>query len=70
MARLSQATADSLGVAGAVTISTEAGAIELPAVVTDMVDGVVWVPVKSPGSWVARDLRASAGAHVTVKGAA
>ena len=70
VARLSQATADSLGVAGAVTISTDAGAIELPAVVTDMVDGVVWVPVKSPGSWVARDLRASAGAHVTVKGAA
>ncbi|WP_062462848.1 NADH-quinone oxidoreductase subunit G [Demequina soli] len=70
VARMSQATADALGDAASVTVSTEAGAIELPVVVTDMVDGAVWVPLKSPGSWVARDLRAGAGAVVTVKGAA
>ncbi|MDN4478039.1 NADH-quinone oxidoreductase subunit G [Demequina sp. SYSU T00039] len=69
VARLSQATADALGVARTVTVASERGAIELPAVVTDMVDGVIWLPLKSPGSWVARDLGASAGATVSVKGA-
>ncbi|WP_062518813.1 NADH-quinone oxidoreductase subunit G [Demequina silvatica] len=70
VARMSAATAAALGDAVSVEVSTEAGAIELPLVVTDMVDGVVWVPVKSPGSWVARDLRVAAGAVVSVKGAA
>ncbi|WP_296665704.1 NADH-quinone oxidoreductase subunit G [Demequina sp.] len=70
VARLSRATADALGVAGEATISTAAGSIDLPVVITDMADGVVWVPVKSPGSWVARDLRVTAGATVSVKGAA
>ncbi|WP_062466929.1 NADH-quinone oxidoreductase subunit G [Demequina maris] len=71
VARMSAATAASLGDAVSVEVSTEAGAVELPLVVTEgMVDGVVWVPVKSPGSWVARDLRAAAGAVVSVKGAA
>ena len=69
VARVSQATADALGTAGSVTVSTERGAIELPVVVTDMVDGVVWLPAKSPGSWVARDLGVTAGASVMVKGA-
>ncbi|WP_062317365.1 NADH-quinone oxidoreductase subunit G [Demequina maris] len=71
VARMSAATAASLGDAVSVEVSTEVGAVELPLVVTEgMVDGVVWVPVKSPGSWVARDLRAAAGAVVSVKGAA
>ncbi|WP_062383672.1 NADH-quinone oxidoreductase subunit G [Demequina iriomotensis] len=70
VARMSQATADAVGAGAAVSVSTESGTIELPVVVTAMVDGVVWVPTKSPGSWVARDLRATAGAIVTVKGAA
>ncbi|WP_062516993.1 NADH-quinone oxidoreductase subunit G [Demequina gelatinilytica] len=70
VARMSQATADAIGATASVEVSTDAGSIELPVVVTDMVDGVVWVPAKSPGSWVARDLRASAGAVVSVKGAA
>ncbi|SEJ14013.1 NADH-quinone oxidoreductase subunit G [Demequina mangrovi] len=70
VARMSQATADAIGAAASVAVSTESGTIELPVVVTDMVDGVVWVPAKSPGSWVARELRATAGAVVTVKGAA
>jgi len=70
VARMSQATADALGVAGSASISTEAGAIDLPVAVTDMVDGVVWVPEKSPGSWVATALGVAAGAAVNVKGAA
>ena len=56
--RLSKATAAGLGVADgdAVTVSTERGAITLPAAVTDMPDGVVWLPTNSPGSTVRRTL--------------
>ena len=46
VARLSHATAAAVGVANGsrVRISSERGAIELPAVITDMPDKVVWVP--------------------------
>lgn len=39
-----------------------------PVVVTDMVDGVVWIPSKSPGAWVARDLGLEPGDAISVKG--
>jgi NADH-quinone oxidoreductase subunit G len=70
VARLSQATADALGAAdGQVTLlGRSRQSLELPFVVTDMVDGVVWVPTKSPGSWVARDLGLEPGDTITVKG--
>ena len=70
VARLSQATANMLGVGATIAIKGALRtSIELPVAITDMVDGVVWVPAKSPGSWVARDLGVEPGAAVTVKGA-
>ena len=47
-----------LGVADgdAVTVGTDRGAITLPALITDMPDGVVWLPTNSPGSTVRRTL--------------
>jgi len=70
VARVSHATAERIGVQdGMVTISGAGrGAIELPVVVTEMADGVVWVPAKSPGSWVAQELGVEPGSLVTVKG--
>lgn len=70
VARMSQATVDAVGAtAGTVTLMGRSRQpIELPLVVTEMVDGVVWVPSKSPGSWVARDLGLEPGEHITVKG--
>jgi NADH-quinone oxidoreductase subunit G len=54
-----------------VSITGNRGAsMDLPVVVTEgMVDGVVWVPMKSPNSWVAEQLGANAGDTVVVKGA-
>ncbi|WP_430867778.1 NADH-quinone oxidoreductase subunit G [Demequina aurantiaca] len=70
VARLSQATADALGAAGGMVtlMGRSRQSLELPVHVTDMVDGVVWVPAKSPGSWVARDLGLEPGDSITVKG--
>ncbi|WP_061961028.1 NADH-quinone oxidoreductase subunit G [Demequina flava] len=69
VARLSRKTADAVGIQdGLVTVSTEFGSLELPVAITDMIDGVVWVPAKSPGSWVAQELGVEPGARVTVKG--
>ena len=69
VARISAATAARLGVGATITVKGAARAtIELPVVITEMADGVVWVPTKSPGSWVARDLGVEPGATVTVKG--
>jgi NADH-quinone oxidoreductase subunit G len=68
---LGKALATKLGVAdgAAVMVSTERGAITLPAAVTEMPDGVVWVPTNSPGSAVARALGVTAGDLVTVQAA-
>lgn len=66
--RISKSTAADLGVADgdAVTVGTERGAITLPALVTDMVDGVVWVPTNSPGSTLRRTLGVAEGALVEI----
>jgi NADH-quinone oxidoreductase subunit G len=53
-----------------VTVSTQHGSLTLPLLVTEMVDGVVWVPGNSAGSHVNETLRAGAGAHVTLTGGA
>ncbi|MEU4361342.1 NADH-quinone oxidoreductase subunit G [Promicromonospora sp. NPDC023987] len=69
VARLSAATAAGFGVADGdrVTVSTQRGAIGVPAVVTDgMVDGVVWLPLNSAGCRVHETLGAAAGDLVTV----
>ncbi|GAA4692927.1 NADH-quinone oxidoreductase subunit G [Phytohabitans rumicis] len=64
--RLSKAAAEALGVADGdpVTVGTDRGAITLGAAVTDMPDGVVWLPTNSPGSTVRRALGATSGAVV------
>jgi NADH-quinone oxidoreductase subunit G len=68
---LGKALAGKLGVADgdAVTVSTERGAITLPAAISDMVDGVVWLPTNSPGSTVYRSLGVTAGCVVRLAGA-
>jgi len=66
LARLSPSTAGTLGVADGdpVTVSTDAGSITLPVVLTPMPDQVVWLPTNSPGSAVRATLRADNGAVV------
>src|SRR6266508_2258509 len=68
LARISKATAAELGVAEGdpLTIGTDRGAITLPAALTDLPDGVVWLPTNSPGSTVHRALGVTAGAIVTL----
>jgi NADH-quinone oxidoreductase subunit G len=70
--RIGKATAESLGVADGdlVTVGTEAGTVTLPAAITDLVDGVVWLPTNSPGSTVRRSLRVTAGAVVKLSAGA
>jgi len=70
VARVSEATARRLGLHGVVTITGKRrGSIEVPLAVTPgMVDDVVWVPTKSPGSWVAQQLGTQPGETVLVKG--
>jgi NADH-quinone oxidoreductase subunit G len=69
VARLSPGTAASIGLAdgGEVTLSTERGRVAFPAVVTDMPDGVVWVPQNSAGIALNRDLGALAGDLVRIQ---
>ncbi|PKQ26757.1 MAG: NADH-quinone oxidoreductase subunit G [Actinobacteria bacterium HGW-Actinobacteria-4] len=70
VARMSPATAEAVGVKeGLVSVQgTHQSSIDLPVVITDMVDGVVWLPAKSPGSWVAATLGLAPGDSVSVKG--
>ncbi|GGK99571.1 NADH-quinone oxidoreductase subunit G [Sphaerisporangium melleum] len=67
-ALLSEATAAEIGAldSGKVTITTEGGAVTLPARVADLPDRVVWVPAASAGCSVTRDLRAVAGDVVKI----
>ncbi|MGQ0626269.1 MAG: NADH-quinone oxidoreductase subunit G [Sporichthyaceae bacterium] len=64
--RLSAATAAEIGAtAGALVVVTgERGTVSLPLVITDMPDRVVWLPTKSPGSAMCRDLGVGPGAVV------
>jgi NADH-quinone oxidoreductase subunit G len=72
VAVLSPATAAAAGVVdGAkLTVRTAGGAITLPARLTPMPDGVVWLPANSPGSTVRRTLGVGAGAVVEISGGA
>lgn len=71
VARLAQVTADRFGVTDGqpLTVSTEHGSITLPLEITEMPDGVVWLPMNSPGSRLYPTLRACAGDAVDVEGA-
>ncbi|MFC8618520.1 NADH-quinone oxidoreductase subunit G [Micromonospora purpureochromogenes] len=66
--RLGKGTAETLGVADGdpVTVGTDRGALTLPAEITEMPDGVVWLPTNSPGSTVRRSLGATSGAVVRI----
>ncbi|BBZ06901.1 NADH-quinone oxidoreductase [Mycolicibacterium doricum] len=70
--RLSGATAEVIGAAPGelVTVGTGRGQVRLPLTVTDMPDGVVWLPLNSPGSQVHRQLGVSTGAVVSIGRAA
>ena len=68
VARIGKETAATLGVADGelVSVATERGTITVPALVTEMPDGVVWLPTNSAGSTVFRTLGVTSGAVVTV----
>ncbi|WP_460435995.1 molybdopterin dinucleotide binding domain-containing protein, partial [Angustibacter speluncae] len=70
-ARMSPATAEAASVTDAtrVRVATADGSVTVPLVVTDMPDGVVWLPSASQGCDVHRDLRAGAGSLVRVSAA-
>ena len=72
VARLSPATAAAIGAVdgGAVTVSTDAGSIVLPLVVTAIPDGVVWLPANSEGSTPRAVLGAGHGDVVRISGGA
>ena len=67
VARLSAATAVDIGAPDTVTVSTRRGSVTLPLVIADMADGVVWLPLNSPGCVVQRDLGAGPGAVVRIE---
>jgi NADH-quinone oxidoreductase subunit G len=68
VARLSPGTAHEIGASdgGLVVVTADRGTVTLPLAVTDMPDRVVWLPTKSPGSAVRRDLGVDAGAVVRI----
>jgi NADH-quinone oxidoreductase subunit G len=68
LARMSATTAANhgLGDGQPVTVTSAHGAITLPVAVTEMVDGVVWVPGNSMGSTVNATLRVGPGAAVAL----
>jgi NADH-quinone oxidoreductase subunit G len=70
VARLSAATAEALHTTGPITVGTDRGWITLPYTVTEMPDGVVWLPTNSAGSRVRVDLAATSGDVVGVTAAA
>ncbi|MFC7549101.1 NADH-quinone oxidoreductase subunit G [Plantactinospora sp. GCM10030261] len=72
VARLAKATAEAIGVAEGepVTVGTDRGAVTLPVALTEMPDGVVWLPTNSPGSTVRRALGVPAGAVVRLSAGA
>ncbi|WP_151525920.1 NADH-quinone oxidoreductase subunit G [Serinicoccus kebangsaanensis] len=70
VARISAGTAGDLGVTDGdpVQVSTDLGRIELPAALTPMPDGVVWVPANQVGSTVRPTLGVGAGDVVRLTG--
>ena len=69
VARVSVATAAAAGLADGdkVTVTTTAGSVTVPLDVTEMADGVVWLPANSPGSAVRADLGAGHGSRVSLR---
>jgi NADH-quinone oxidoreductase subunit G len=69
VAKVSAATAAAAGLADGdkVTVASNEGAVTVPLEVTDMADGVVWLPTNSSGSAVRADLGAGHGSTVTLR---
>jgi NADH-quinone oxidoreductase subunit G len=70
VARISLTTAHRVGVTDGdeLVVSTDAGSIRLPVVITPMTDNVVWLPTNSADSHVRRSLHADHGSIVTIAG--
>ena len=72
VARMSSSTAAGIGAVDGqpVTIATGRGSVTVPLEVTAMPDGVVWLPLNSPGSAVHNQLGVTTGAvvHITTGG--
>ncbi len=70
VARISRTTAHRVGVADGeeLVVSTDAGSIRLPVVISPMTDNVVWLPTNSADSHVRRSLHADHGSIVTIAG--
>ncbi|WP_433409014.1 NADH-quinone oxidoreductase subunit G [Saccharomonospora azurea] len=66
VARIPRSLADSLGDPASVTVSTDRGAVTLPAEVADLPDGVVWLPGNSPDSKLRATLGVGHGAVVSI----
>jgi NADH-quinone oxidoreductase subunit G len=66
--RLSKQTAGLVDAADGdlVRVSSDRGSLALPAAITEMPDGVVWLPTNSPGAAVRPTLGVTAGAVVTL----
>lgn len=62
VARMSAGTA--AGIGESVTVTGPAGSLTLPVVIDDVIDGVVWLPLNSPGCHVYSDLGAVPGDQV------
>ena len=71
VARMSAATAAQAGSSdgGKVSVATTHGAITLPVEVAVMPDRVVWLPTRSAGSEIRRELAAGHGSLVTLRSA-
>ncbi len=69
VARVAAATAVAAGAVDGdkVTVATTAGAITVPLEVTEMAEGVVWLPTNSSGAAVRADLGAGHGSRVTLR---
>ena len=68
-ARISPETAKEFGISagGKVNLKTDKGSIQLPAVLTDMPERVVWVPECSNRSHVHESLGVTSGALVQLE---
>jgi NADH-quinone oxidoreductase subunit G len=69
VARLSTVTAAGIGAGDGdvISVSTGRGTIDVPLVITAMADGVVWLPLCSPGSAVHEQLGVTTGAVVRIE---
>ncbi|RNL82031.1 NADH-quinone oxidoreductase subunit G [Halostreptopolyspora alba] len=67
-ARVSAATAAAIGLADgdSLEVTSERGAVTVPAAVTEMPDGVVWLPANAQECDIGRDLGAAPGAIVSL----